>query len=104
MDGGVKSLSKERKSIVTIYLGNIKTSNELHSLLKATLSFPDFYGENWDAFWDAITGLVEMPAQIRLIGWKTLEKNLPSDAKIMRECLEEYNHEFPSWKCEFLFS
>ncbi|MFE9574497.1 barstar family protein [Streptomyces sp. NPDC006692] len=29
--------------------------------LEREFDFPYFYGRNWDAFWDAVTGLVEIP-------------------------------------------
>ncbi|HWO97346.1 MAG TPA: barstar family protein [Bacillus sp. (in: firmicutes)] len=98
-------MSNERESIVTIDVTNIKTANELHLLLKEKLEFPDFYGENWDAFWDAITGLVApLPNKVIFHGWSELEKNLPSDAKIMKECFHDYNEDFPNWKSEVVFS
>ena len=84
-------LINERKPTVKIDVTNITSSTELHLLLKEMLGFPNFYGENWDAFWDAITGLVELPMQIQFVGWGFLERNLPFDAKIMKECLSEYN-------------
>ncbi|ODG92937.1 barnase inhibitor [Gottfriedia luciferensis] len=91
--------------IVTIDVSDIKTKKDLHILLKEKLSFPDFYGENWDAFWDAITGLVApLPKKIIFIGWSDLKKALPRDTKIMKECLNDYNNEFTSWKSNFLFN
>ncbi|MER6991322.1 barstar family protein [Saccharopolyspora hirsuta] len=45
---------------------------------------------NWDAFWDAITGLVELPDEITFIGWDSLEEKLPRDAEIMRRVLDRY--------------
>lgn len=81
---------------------NIKSSTEFHLLLKEMPGFPHFYGENWDAFYDAITGLVELPMQIQFVGWTCLERNLPYDVKIMKECLNDYNEEFYLAKCEFL--
>jgi ribonuclease inhibitor len=87
-----------------IDLSNIKSSKDLHSLLKTNLKFPNFYGQNWDAFWDAISGLVELPIKIEFKGWAILEKNLPSDAKILKELLEEYNNQNYREKREFLFN
>jgi RNAse (barnase) inhibitor barstar len=75
-----------------IDLANIDSVQELHLKFKTELSFPDFYGMNWDAFWDAITGLVEMPEQLILINWKALEEAMPSDAEILRELIVEFNH------------
>ncbi|WML56078.1 barstar family protein [Neobacillus sp. PS2-9] len=97
-------MSIERNSIVTIDVTNIKTTKELHTLLKERLDFPDFYGENWDAFWDVITGLIELPTIVQFIGWSYLEKNLPTDAEVLLECLNEYNKEYPDEKTEFFFN
>lgn len=94
----------ERKLMVRIDVSNIKTTKELHTLLKEMLDFPDYYGENWDAFWDAITGLIELPTILQFIGWSNLEKNLPYDAKVLFECLNDYNKEFPDYKTDTLLN
>lgn len=44
---------------------------------------------NWDAFWDAITGLVEMPNKLVLFGWANIEEQIPSDAKVTTELLQD---------------
>lgn len=86
----------ERAELVIIDVSAVKNSYELHQLLKRQLSFPNFYGNNWDAFWDAITGLVELPKRLVFIGWGELVKSLPRDAKILKECLEDKNNKYPS--------
>ncbi|PEJ56114.1 MULTISPECIES: barstar family protein [unclassified Bacillus (in: firmicutes)] len=94
--------------IVTIDVSNIKTKKDLHLLLKEKLRFPDFYGENWDAFWDAITGLVApLPKRVVFLGWSELEKNLLEESEILKECLLEYNEEhedLPNFISEFIFN
>ncbi|WP_442961408.1 barstar family protein [Pseudomonas sp. BRG-100] len=67
----------------------MSSSEELHFFLKDALGFPEWYGCNWDAFWDAIMGLVEMPEHLKNSGWNTLSKRLPEDARLMHECLTE---------------
>ncbi|PDZ72505.1 barnase inhibitor [Bacillus pseudomycoides] len=91
-------------SVISIDVSNIKKAEELHLLLKEKLEFPDFYGENWNAFWDAITGLVELPDKLELIGWTILQKKLPYDATLMKECLIDYNKQAYEKKCEFIFN
>ena len=93
----------ESKPIVTIDVNHIKTTKELHTLLKEVLDFPEFYGENWDAFWDAITGLVELPSIVQFIGWSNLEKELPTDAEVLLECLNDYKNDYPDVNTVFLF-
>jgi ribonuclease inhibitor len=86
----------ERRSSVEINLADVKTSEELQSLLARALDFPDWYGCNWDAFWDAITGLVEMPRRLRLVGWAGFAARLPEDARLLRECLEDAEADEPA--------
>lgn len=88
-----------RKAAVSLDVSSIHDPKELHPLLKKELEFPDFYGMNWDAFWDAITGLVELPETIRFEGWSRLQTVLPEDAKILTSILDKFNEQYPSWKC-----
>ncbi|WP_218096267.1 barstar family protein [Paenibacillus solanacearum] len=85
---------------IEIDLNAIKNISDLHKLLKEKLGFPNFYGMNWDAFWDSIIGLVEMPRTLKLIGWKSLLNTLPSDSLIMKECLEKFNEQYLNWSCK----
>ena len=71
------------KDVVIINVESITDITQLHILLKKELNFPEFYGMNWDAFWDAITGLVELPNVINFKGWKCLEYSLPEDSRIL---------------------
>ena len=84
-----------RREIVEMDLRFVQTAEQLHELLSDALGFPQWYGMNWDAFWDAITGLVEMPKKLRLVGWRGLTERLPRDAEIMRTCLDELIVEMP---------
>ena len=86
----------ERVDTVELDVSGIKTATQLHELLKNQLRFPSWYGCNWDAFWDSITGFVEMPKTLKLIGWALLEANLPSDAALMKRCLNEMELKFPA--------
>ncbi|OAB33532.1 barstar family protein [Paenibacillus glacialis] len=92
-----------RKEMVSLDVGNIQDSKEFHSLLKKELEFPDFYGMNWDAFWDAITGLVELPETLSFEGWDKLNIVLPEDSQILSSLLSKFNDEHPSWKCNVIY-
>ncbi|MDA3642826.1 barstar family protein [Saccharopolyspora indica] len=73
-----------------VVLSEVETPGQLHLVLKRSFGFPHMYGMNWDAFWDAITGLVELPDEIAFTGWARLAEKLPRDAAIMREILAGY--------------
>lgn len=52
-------VSRKKEAIIDV--DKVDSSNDLQELLKLKLKFPDLYGQNWNAFWDTITGLVELP-------------------------------------------
>lgn len=81
---------------VLIDLRQAKSVDEAHAMLQLTLKFPDFYGSNWDAFWDAITGLVTMPRVLKLKGWEAFANRFPHDAAILKEIINDYNREHSS--------
>lgn len=90
----------DRREIVEIDLSVATTPRDLHLLLARSLGFPDWYGCNWDAFWDAITGLVAMPRRLRLIGWDHLVTRLPHDARLMQQLLAEMKSNYPDCAAE----
>ncbi|OMD68258.1 MULTISPECIES: barstar family protein [Paenibacillus] len=92
-----------RKENVTLQVSNIQDSRELHLLLKRELDFPDFYGMNWDAFWDAITGLVELPETLSFNGWDKLTTVLPDDSQTLSDLLRKFNEKHPSWHCKVVY-
>lgn len=86
----------ETSHTVGIDLRTIISSAALHERLAAALQFPAYYGRNWDAFWDLITGDAAMPAPLRLIGWDSLQQRLPRDAAQLRRCLDDLHAPFPA--------
>lgn len=88
-----------------IDLSNVTSSAELHQLLKESLHFPDYYGENWNAFWDVITDVdfITLPDSITFVGYSFLEKKLSEEAKCLKVCLGEYNEENYVKKCNLIF-
>ncbi len=77
----------------SIDMGQIVSNKHLHQLFWEKLRFPGFYGENWDALCDAISGLVEMPRKLELYNWKKFENELPEDAKILKSIVWDFNEE-----------
>ncbi len=72
-----------------IDVGAVETTRALHILLRERLDFPEFYGHNWSAFWDALNGLVEIPTRIKFLNWDKLEQRLNFDARMLRQCLTD---------------
>ena len=58
----------------------IKTKEELHAFFKKELEFPDYYGENLDAFWDCLTdAMTDYSIFIKWINFKESKKIFGSE-------------------------
>jgi ribonuclease inhibitor len=80
----------DRQTIVEVDVSSVQSSAELHALFARLLGFPDYYGRNWDAFWDCVRDPVQaMPTTLRVKGYFALLEKLPKDARLMRECLSD---------------
>lgn len=82
-----------------INLQGINTKEGLHNRLAQSLSLPFWYGGNWDAFWDSITGLIELPKAIEFIGLNLLSQKLPEDSKQLKKCFADLANEHPEIEC-----
>lgn len=91
----------DRREYLELDVGQVSSIEELHCVLASGLAFPSFYGKNWSAFWDAITGLVQLPRRLIIRGWRNVASRWPDDAYKMSECLHDLNAQFPSFACEF---
>ncbi|MEU5438750.1 barstar family protein [Streptomyces sp. NPDC020719] len=80
--------------MLTIDVSFVTSEDELHGLLKREFDFPYFYGRNWDAFWDAVTGLVRIPDQVRFVGWVSLLEHVPSGGESLRRQLDGYRDQY----------
>lgn len=80
---------------MTIDLTGIDTKAAFHGLMKRELGFPDWYGVSWDAFWDAIIAVVEMPDRVVLQHWQAFAQACPHDMAILRDIIANYPREKP---------
>lgn len=76
------------KKTATLDLTDCKYLGEMHQRIKKSLNFPNYYGENWDAFWDCINADCDVDF-ITVIGINTLSKELKKEAEIMISLLED---------------
>lgn len=80
------------QDLYTIDFTNIKYYLEIHKTIQKALDWPDYYGCNWDAFWDCLTNMVGRQVHIKILGWDVIEQNFCDDAKIMVDILKEFKH------------
>lgn len=93
MDWNGKQLKYEKyvPKIVTLYLKNVKTPVEFQNVIKRALDMTDYYGRNWDAYWDAITGLITLPDELILEGWHEYKSRQKEDAVKFEQIMNKYN-------------
>ena len=78
----------EKEKIITLDLTGCKYLGEIHQRIKKAFDFPDFYGENWDAFWDLLRTECDAD-KIVIIGEETVSKELVPSMEMINEILHE---------------
>ena len=66
---------------------------ELYRELKEKLELPDWCGENLDALWDALTGIMYTPADISITkttAWQEIQEHANSIVAVMQEAEAQY--------------
>ncbi len=72
---------------------NCRYIGELYRELKKKLELPDWCGENLDALWDALTGIMYTPADIsvkRTTAWQDIQEYADSIVEVMQEAEAKY--------------
>ena len=70
---------------IDVDFGKCKRVQELHEELKQKLELPDFYGCNYAALWDSITGIMYTPAYVTIHGVDEVPQELRSTVDKMIE-------------------
>ena len=80
------------KELYTLDFSKVNHIDDVHQIIKDELDFPDYYGMNWDAFWDCLTDMVSDPIHIELIGVERVQNKFPRHAEIMLDILKRLRH------------
>lgn len=56
---------------------SVNSEREVYEFFARMLPFPDFYGHNWDAFWDVLTDLDCFPRRLFISGTEHLRVTVP---------------------------
>ncbi|MVB12732.1 Barstar (barnase inhibitor) [Caprobacter fermentans] len=92
----------EGKKITTLDLTGCKSLGELHQRIRKAFDFPDWYGENWDAFWDLLQTECDAD-KIKILGEHTLSKEFNWHIEKMHEILQRNkdDHKKYGWNFDF---
>ena len=82
------------KDLYTIDFRDVQNYAEVHLIIREALDFPDYYGCNWDAFWDCLTDMVGRPIHIEIIGLDVIRRKFDDSADKIIEILKELKHDY----------
>lgn len=82
----------EKEKIITLDLTGCKYLGEIHQRIKEAFDFPDFYGENWSAFWDLLRSECDS-TQIIVLGIQTVPDEYRWHIDKMQEILQRLKKE-----------
>ncbi len=85
----------EREAEVHIDFAGVSSEREVHELFARALPFPDFYGHNWDAFWDVLTGFDCFPRRLVLSSTEHLRTTVPRAHEQLQTCFADCQREHP---------
>lgn len=63
--------------------------SDIHERIRIAFDFPEWYGANWDAFWDLLRSECDSDKLI-IKGTNTLTKEFDEHIAIFKETLDEY--------------
>lgn len=74
-------------------------AEEFYDIIQKRMELPEWFGKNADALWDMLTGHIETPCEITLIGFNKKENEynkfvLNKILSTFKEAGEEYPDEF----------
>ena len=86
---------RNNKKVYTIDFSGVEHYLEMHYVIKTSLDFPDYYGCNWDAFWDCLTDMYGEPMCIEIKGLDVIKQKFGDSADMIVDILKEFKHFAP---------
>ena len=74
---------------IELDLTGCKYLSDIHERIRIAFDFPEWYGANWDAFWDLLRSKCDSDKLI-IKGTNTLTKEFDEHIAIFKETLDEY--------------
>ena len=73
---------------INLDLTGCKYLYDIHKRIRVAFDFPEWYGNNWSAFWDLLWSECDADKVI-IKGENNLPKELKNEMSIMHECLDD---------------
>ena len=88
---------------VCIDFTGVTSEQQVHELFARSLPFPAFYGHNWDAFWDVLTGFDCFPRRLILSSTAHLRVVVPHAFERLQSCFADYQRDYPNITLEVIW-
>ena len=77
----------------TIDFAGVEYYLQFHDVIRDSLEFPAYYGRNWDALWDCLQEIVNLPTHIQIKNLEVLQKRgFAEVVKMFIDILKEFKH------------
>ena len=73
---------------IVLDLTGCKSLWDIHERIRKAFDFPEWYGKNWDAFWDLLRTECDANTVI-LKGEQTIPKEYKNTLEILHSCLDD---------------
>jgi len=71
-------------------------AEEYYDLIQTKMELPDWFGKNADALWDMLTGYIETPCEIILIGFNKKENDFNKNIiELINTCFIDAGKQYP---------
>ena len=77
------------KKIITLDLTDCKYLGEIHERIRIAFDFPEWYGANWNAFWDILWSDCDAD-RLEIVGINTLSTEFDSHIETMKNVLDKF--------------
>lgn len=72
-------------------------ADEFYEVIQAKMGLPDWFGKNADALWDMLTGYIETPCKIILIGFEGKENDFNEHIlDLILKCFSDAKKKYPN--------
>lgn len=81
-----------------------KWAEEYYDIIQKKFNLPNWFGKNADALWDMLTGFIETPCEIDLIGFNKNENDYNRNIiDLINSCFKDAGKKFPDkFKIKFI--
>ena len=79
-------------------------AEEYYDIIQKKFNLPNWFGKNADALWDMLTGFIETPCEIDLIGFNKNENDYNKNIiELINSCFKDAEKQFPDkFKINFI--